>query len=342
MANEEQLAILMQGIDVWNQWMKENPEVKIDFKEAYLGGYDFTRADFRQADFSRTNLRLSNFSEATLVGCNFADANLRGSNLKRAHFNQTNFTGADLRRADLFETNFSKSVFGFTVWGNNDLSKALNLETVAHAASSVIGTNTIQRSKGKIPVVFLRGCGLSDLDIEYAKLANPELTAQEVSEITQKIFDLKDTRPIQISPLFISYSHANSAFVERIETKLHTSGIRFWRDVHDATAGRLETQIDRAIRHNPTVLLILSENSTKSDWVEHEVRLARKLEIKLGRDVLCPIALDDSWKTSPWPERIMEQITEYNILDFSKWNDDIEFDKMFTKLIDGLDMFYKG
>ena len=131
------------------------------------------------------------------------------------------------------------------------------------------------------------------------------------------------------------------SFIERLETKLTENGIRFWRDVHDATSGRLETQIDRAIRHNPTVLLILSEDSTKSDWVEHEVRLARKLEKEMGRDVLCPIALDDSWKTSPWPERIMEQVMEYNILDFSNWDDDAEFSKMFTKLIDGLDMFYK-
>ena len=61
-------------------------------------------------------------------------------------------------------------------------------------------------------------------------------------------------------------------------------------------AGRIETQIDRAIRQNPTVLLVLSENSLNSDWVEHEVRTARGLEKEIGRDVLCPVALDDSWK----------------------------------------------
>ena len=32
---------------------------------------------------------------------------------------------------------------------------------------------------------------------------------------------------------------------------------------------------------------------------------------------------------------------EYNILDFSKWKDEGEFRKMFRKLIDGLNMFYK-
>jgi len=37
----------------------------------------------------------------------------------------------------------------------------------------------------------------------------------------------------------------------------------------------------------------------------------------------------------------MEQVTEYNILDFSKWEDDAEFEKLFKKLIDGLELFYK-
>jgi len=103
----------------------------------------------------------------------------------------------------------------------------------------------------------------------------------------------------------------------------------------------MEKQFDRAMRQNPTVVLILSSNSIKSDWVEHEVRLARGLEKETGCDVLCPIALDDSWKSSPWPKRVMEQIMEYNILDFSAWEDDSQFDGMFRKLIDGLELFYK-
>jgi hypothetical protein len=78
-----------------------------------------------------------------------------------------------------------------------------------------------------------------------------------------------------------------------------------------------------------------------SDWVQHEVRAARELEKELGREVLCPVALDDSWKRSSWPKRIMEQVTEYNILDFSIWHDDDKFEFAFRKLIDGLELFYK-
>jgi hypothetical protein len=89
------------------------------------------------------------------------------------------------------------------------------------------------------------------------------------------------------------------------------------------------------------VLLILSSESVKSDWVEHEARLARKLEKETGRDILCPVALEDSWKTCHWPERLREQIEEYNILDFSNWKDADSMQRMFTRLIEGLDLFYK-
>lgn len=92
---------------------------------------------------------------------------------------------------------------------------------------------------------------------------------------------------------------------------------------------------------NDVVLIVLSEHSTNSDWVEHEARKAREKEKKTGKDALCPIALDDSWKSCRWPERLREQIMEYNILDFSNWTDDAFLQKMFGKLLGGLNLFYK-
>ena len=41
-------------------------------------------------------------------------------------------------------------------------------------------------------------------------------------------------------------------------------GIRYWRDVRHATAGRMEKVVDQAIRLNPTVLLVLSSSSVES------------------------------------------------------------------------------
>jgi len=314
---------------------------RAELNEAYLFGADLSGANLVRAEINEANLNRAYLSRAYLSKANLIYADLRDADLRDANLAGANLAGADLARANLSDCNFENVFFGFTVLANVDLSATDGLERIRHHAPSHLSTETIQRAQGKLPEVFLRGCGLSEFDIEYTKLYNPDLSNQEIDEILYRMHDLRAHQSLQISPLFISYSHADSKFVEKVEGQLNDKGIRFWRDVHHATAGRLEKQIDRAIQHNPTVLLILSENSTNSDWVEHEVRTARKLEKELGRDVLCPVALDDSWKNPAWPQRVMEQVMEYNIVDFSKWEDDNEFEKQFKKLIDGLDIFYK-
>lgn len=182
---------------------------------------------------------------------------------------------------------------------------------------------------------------LSDFNIELVKLYQTGLSAKEINEIVYHNYELQANRAIQANQLFISYNHDDGAFVDEMEKHLDEYGIHFWRDIHNATAGRLEKVVDQAIRQNPIVLLVLSENSVKSDWVEHEARTARELEKELGRDVICPVALDDSWKDCAWPARLRRQIMEYTILDFSKWQDEGEFGRMFRRLVDGLDLFYK-
>jgi len=352
MANEEQLAMLKKGNKVWNEWREKNPDVEIglwgaDLKEAnlwgvelyqanlrgaYLRGADLRGADLRGADFRETDLR-----ETDLRGTNFGGTDLRGAYVGRADLRGAYLNGAHLTGADL-----SKARIGDTVFGDLDLSEVIGLENVIHIAPSHVSTDIFSLSKKKISEIFLRGCGLSDWEIEETKLYNPDLSNGEIDQILYRIHDLRASQALQISPLFISYSHGDGEFVDRLEFYLNDKGVRFWRDIHDMKAGRMETQIDRALRQNPTVLLVLSERSLSSDWVEHEVRTARELGKELERDTLCPVALDDSWKSSRWPKRVMEQIMEYNILDFSAWEDDVKFEGMFRKLIDGLELFYKG
>jgi uncharacterized protein YjbI with pentapeptide repeats len=357
MANEEQLSILKQGVEVWNKWRDKNRDVVIDLNGANLRNANLSEANLTeanlcrailiradlsgaylsQADLSGAFLIRANLSKASLYGADLDGANLSGADLVEAILN-----GVYLESADLIMSNFSYTHLQGALFRNLDLSEVVGLDDVVHEGPSTIGTNTIAKSKGKIPEVFLQGCGLSDVEIEFAKLSNPDLNNEEINKILYKMYDLRATQALQISPLFISYSHGDDAFVDKIGKSLTEKGVRHWRDIHEMKAGRLENQIDRAIRQNPTVVLILSEHSLSSDWVEHEVRMARELEKDIGRDVLCPVALDDSWKNSPWPKRVMEQIMEYNILDFSAWKDDGKFESTFKKLIDGLKLFYKG
>jgi uncharacterized protein YjbI with pentapeptide repeats len=369
MANSEHLKILKQGAMAWNRWRRENPLEIPDLSGADLDGTVFI--EMSQGRTASFNLIKANLSGVSLIGANFANteliqANLEGALLIRANFSVrsvgfpggarsvsigSEMAGANLSRADLSYSDFgyaevenvifSNATMAGTKFGDNDLSTVIGLDSVKHEAPSSIGIDTIYRSKGNIPEAFLRGCGLSDWQIESAKLYNPDLSNEEINNIQYKIHDLRVCQAIQIGPLFISYSHSDSDFVDAIEKCLIGQGIRFWRDIHHATSGRLERVIDRALSLHDVVLVVLSKDSTGSDWVEHEVRKAREKERKTGKDALCPVALDDSWKTCRWPERLREQIMEYNILDFSSWQDANDFQKMFGKLLAGLNLFYK-
>ena len=62
----------------------------------------------------------------------------------------------------------------------------------------------------------------------------------------------------------------------------------------------------------------------------------------LLRDVLCPVTLDDAWETCDWPAPLRNQITNYNILDFSGWANEAALAEQFGKLYAGLVLHYEG
>ena len=70
MANRQQLRRLKrEGVEAWNQWRRENPEVAIDVRGANL-----KRLVLRGFDLSRADIRGANFSQADLTGANFTGA----------------------------------------------------------------------------------------------------------------------------------------------------------------------------------------------------------------------------------------------------------------------------
>lgn len=245
MANQEQLEILKQGVEVWNKWKKENFGVTIDLTgaelrhanlyEAHLHGADLSGVDLSGAFLVGAHLGVAKLNGANLVEANLTNAelsiaeldkaNLRGAKLFVANLREANLFETDLRDADLqganlvgaklHGSNFSNAEVGLTIFGNSDLGVAIGLEDANWSGPSSISTDAFTLSKGRIPEAFLRGCGLSDWEIESVKLYNPDLNNDEITQIQYKIYDLRASQAIQISPLFISYSHADNLFVNR-------------------------------------------------------------------------------------------------------------------------------
>ena len=77
MANqEEQLAILKQGVEMWNQWRKEHPTIRPNLSNVDLSGANLSGADLEDLD-----LIVANLTGANLTDANLTDADLRGATM---------------------------------------------------------------------------------------------------------------------------------------------------------------------------------------------------------------------------------------------------------------------
>jgi uncharacterized protein YjbI with pentapeptide repeats len=273
-----------------------------------LSGARLMESNLRGAMFIASVLRQADLSQANLDVANLLGANLSGANLREAHLHGTNFTGANLRDADL-----SAAKMQLTTIGEVDLRLVKGLDAVKHAGPSTIGIDTIYLSQGTISEIFLRGAGVPDSLITYARsLAN---------------------QPLDFYSCFISYSSHDLDFAERIYADLQSKGVRCWFAPEDLQIGaKVRSSIDESIRLHDKLLLVLSEQSVASEWVEHEVEAALERERKENRAVLFPIRLDNAIMETEggWPALIRN--TRY-IGDFTHWRDYNAYQKGFARLL---------
>jgi Pentapeptide repeats (8 copies) len=152
-ANPDHLALLQQGVDVWNAWRVKEPSIAPDLRGGKLSGADLhnvnlggadlyganleeanlREANFGVADLRTSNLDWANLSDAILVGANLSRASLWGAtlngaslsganlslaNLSGANFIEANLNGADLSGAALVRTNLADAVLtGCSIYG---------------------------------------------------------------------------------------------------------------------------------------------------------------------------------------------------------------------------------
>lgn len=311
MANPEHLEILKKGVEAWNRWRERNPGlwpdlVRANLRGLNLYGVNFFTTDLREANLSGCDLRGANLSGSILIWADISDADLRGADLYIANMNGAKLRGADLEFASM----------GVTILVNVDLRGVRGLEKVRHYNQSHVGIDTIYRSEGDIPEAFLRGCGVPDAFI------------RQVRTLTAAV------RPIQFNSCFISYSSKDHEFAERLHTDLQTKDVRVWFAPHDLPIGaRIRPSIDESIRAHDKLLLVLSEASVGSQWVEQEVEtaLAKERESE-SRTVLFPIRIDDAVLEgrAGWPALLKNT---RNVGDFTRWKEHDSYQKAFDRLL---------
>jgi hypothetical protein len=132
---------------------------------------------------------------------------------------------------------------------------------------------------------------------------------------------------------FISYSSKDQEFADRLHADLQNKGVRCWFAPHDMPIGaKIIDAIDEAIRLRDKVLLVLSEHSVASDWVEGEVTRSLDEERERKQVVLFPVRIDDTvlQTTKPWTRLLRGQ---RNIGNFTCWKDHDAYQKVLEKLL---------
>ena len=143
-----------------------------------------------------------------------------------------------------------------------------------HSGPSTVDHRTLSRSN-RIPLSFWRGCGLPEFLVD-------NLTALQGD-------------PLDFYSCFISYSHEDPDFAQRLYDDLQDATIRCWfAPEHLKIGDSVRKVIYDKIHVHDKLLLILSKHSVASPWVEEEVEQAIEEEGRRRRPVLFPVRLDDA------------------------------------------------
>src|SRR5262249_21102960 len=148
-----------------------------------------------------------------------------------------------------------------------------------------------------------------------------------------EFFKSRVGQPIQFYSCFISYGTKDQAFADRLHADLLRKDVRCWLASEDLKIGdQFQLKINDAIRQHDKLVLVLSESSIESSWVEDEVKKALKREEAEGSTVLFPDRIDDAVMETPEPWAA--QIRKHRQMgDFRKWKDHDEYSKSLERLI---------
>lgn len=281
---------------------------------ADLRGADLPQADLRGANLRFADLRRANLMKADLRKADLRDADLMYAVMDRADLRHAILVNTNLRRARLGGADMGGATIGWTAFHRTDLKGVTGLDLARYMGESSLDPQTLQVS-GELPVAFLRGCGWPD----------------EMIEISPMLWG-----PIQYYTAFISYSAADDDFVRRLHADLQDSGVRCWFAPEDMKiGGAIREELDVHVRLRDKLVLVLSEYSIRSRWVELEVETAMEEEQKRGETVLFPIRVDDSVfdVEAHWAKQL--RLTRH-IGDFTRWKEHDEYTKAFERVLKDL------
>jgi len=184
---EELLAKLTEGVDTWNQWRRENPEIEPDLSStdifskvwphlgSNLSGVNFRQTNLSGSGLSRLNLSGAQMNDANLSAANFTESILEQANLANSDLTNAVLAGAQLLKADLRDANLKGAKLD-----NADLRQC--------TASGVKLAGCVLRRTN------LRNAGLRGANLEGAKLEEVDLYDADLRDANLRNADLSNAK----------------------------------------------------------------------------------------------------------------------------------------------------
>jgi hypothetical protein len=155
--------------------------------------------------------------------------------------------------------------------------------------------------------------------------------AARIRDVVEKVQQRID-RPREFLSCFVSYSWNDKDFAAQLSDDMRQVGIRCWLDAKEIKAGEsIRNQLERAIQAQDNVVIVMSQASVRSLWVQKEIEHAFDLERIRQRTVLFPVRLDEAVFSSTITPQV-GQLKDRPILDFSDWRDKGRYQRHFHDL----------
>ena len=204
-----------------------------------------------------------------------------------------------------------------------------------------------------IPVVIMTGVGTEQLAFESLRRGAasyiPKISLNShLCDIVERVLELRarhtDAVGVTYFSCFISYSHEDETFCQKLYDSLSQHNVPLWFAPKDMMGGRkIHEQIAGGIRDFDKLLLVLSSHSMHSKWVATEITHAVEREHATGSDVLFPISLvpfDEIQNWKLWDGSlgidIAREVKKYFIRDFQDWTNESHFDRVCGQLVKDL------
>lgn len=95
-------------------------------------------------------------------------------------------------------------------------------------------------------------------------------------------------------PIFISYSHVDKAFVDKLAASLVEHDAHVWVDTWELNVGdSILNRVQEAIQDSSALLIVLSKASVASEWCKKELSAGLMRELDEKRVVVLPVLIED-------------------------------------------------